>query len=229
MAQPVPTLWRGRQLPREPLTTRPRPGNSRLESNKEEEVTIKKNKYYFFITRVIKKKKKARPSSPSRWMNLFQHSGQDNPSGVVSIRGPFSWVDNSGPMSRQLTPHLAWQATTSGASRTMSFFIIYIYIYTYIHIYTYIYIYITPSNTLAWQATTSGVSRHTTTARLSSPPSAISFEDRIGTGPPRARTEVIYVDLGYWAIRPRLRGCSEQRGSVLNTDEFIHEADGCHE
>jgi len=25
-------------------------------------------------------------------------------------------------------------------------------------------------------------------------------EDRIGTGPPRARTEVIYVDLGYWAI-----------------------------
>ena len=187
MAQPVPTLWRGRQLPREPLTTRPRPGNSRLESNKEEEVTIKKNKYYFFITRVIKKKKKARPSSPSRWMNLFQHSGQDNPSGVVSIRGPFSWVDNSGPMSRQLTPHLAWQATTSG------------------------------------------VSRHTTTARLSSPPSAISFEDRIGTGPPRARTEVIYVDLGYWAIRPRLRGCSEQRGSVLNTDEFIHEADGCHE
>jgi len=25
-------------------------------------------------------------------------------------------------------------------------------------------------------------------------------EDRIGTSPPRARTEVIYVDLGYWAI-----------------------------
>ena len=25
-------------------------------------------------------------------------------------------------------------------------------------------------------------------------------EDRIGTGPPRARTEVVYVDLGYWAI-----------------------------
>jgi len=25
-------------------------------------------------------------------------------------------------------------------------------------------------------------------------------QDRIGTGPPRARTEVIYVDLGYWAI-----------------------------
>ena len=24
--------------------------------------------------------------------------------------------------------------------------------------------------------------------------------DRIGTGPPRARTQVIYVDLGYWAI-----------------------------
>ena len=25
-------------------------------------------------------------------------------------------------------------------------------------------------------------------------------EDRIGTGPPRVRTEVIHVDLGYWAI-----------------------------
>ena len=25
-------------------------------------------------------------------------------------------------------------------------------------------------------------------------------EDRLGTGPPRARTEVIYVDLGCWAI-----------------------------
>ena len=25
-------------------------------------------------------------------------------------------------------------------------------------------------------------------------------EDRLGTGPPRARTEVIYVDLGYWVI-----------------------------
>ena len=29
-------------------------------------------------------------------------------------------------------------------------------------------------------------------------------EDRIGTGPPRARTEVIYVDLGYWAISGRI-------------------------
>ena len=28
-------------------------------------------------------------------------------------------------------------------------------------------------------------------------------EDRIGTGPPRARTKVIYVDLGYWAISIR--------------------------
>ena len=27
-----------------------------------------------------------------------------------------------------------------------------------------------------------------------------SCEDRIGTGPPRARTEVIHVDLKYWAI-----------------------------
>jgi len=27
-----------------------------------------------------------------------------------------------------------------------------------------------------------------------------SCEDRVGTGPPQARTEVIYVDLGYWAI-----------------------------
>ena len=31
-------------------------------------------------------------------------------------------------------------------------------------------------------------------------------EDRIGTGPPRARTEVIYVDLGYWAISAALVG-----------------------
>jgi len=28
----------------------------------------------------------------------------------------------------------------------------------------------------------------------------VQCEDRIGTGPPWARTEVIYVDLGYWAI-----------------------------
>ena len=36
--------------------------------------------------------------------------------------------------------------------------------------------------------------------RLKSPRLAMaSCEDRIGTGPPRARTEVIYVDLGYWA------------------------------
>ena len=26
------------------------------------------------------------------------------------------------------------------------------------------------------------------------------LEDRLGTGPPRARTQVIYVDLGYWVI-----------------------------
>ena len=30
-------------------------------------------------------------------------------------------------------------------------------------------------------------------------------EDRIGTGPPRARTQVIYVDLGYWAISGSIR------------------------
>jgi len=28
----------------------------------------------------------------------------------------------------------------------------------------------------------------------------LECEDRIGTGPPRARTDVIYVDLGNWAI-----------------------------
>ena len=27
----------------------------------------------------------------------------------------------------------------------------------------------------------------------------LQCEDRIGTGPPRAKIEVIYVDLGYWA------------------------------
>ena len=31
-------------------------------------------------------------------------------------------------------------------------------------------------------------------------PSPEPCEDRIRTGPPRASTEVIYVDLGYWAI-----------------------------
>jgi hypothetical protein len=31
-------------------------------------------------------------------------------------------------------------------------------------------------------------------------PQLLHCEDRIGTGLPRARTEVIYVDLGYWAI-----------------------------
>ena len=30
-----------------------------------------------------------------------------------------------------------------------------------------------------------------------------SMCDRIGTGPPRARTEVIYVDLGCWGYSPR--------------------------
>ena len=29
-----------------------------------------------------------------------------------------------------------------------------------------------------------------------------SCEDRIGAGPPRARTEVIYVDLGYFGLDP---------------------------
>ena len=37
---------------------------------------------------------------------------------------------------------------------------------------------------------------------------AATFEDRIGTGLPRARTEVIYKDLGYWAISP-LERCME--------------------
>jgi len=31
-------------------------------------------------------------------------------------------------------------------------------------------------------------------------PGHVVCEDRIGTGPPRARTEVIYVDLGDWTI-----------------------------
>ena len=40
-------------------------------------------------------------------------------------------------------------------------------------------------------------------------------EDRLGTGPPRARTEVIYVDLGYWAISGR--GGAPSGGSPLVT------------
>ena len=35
-------------------------------------------------------------------------------------------------------------------------------------------------------------------------------EDRIGTGPPRARTEVICVDLGYWAFGQ----CSDDGGAA---------------
>ena len=29
-----------------------------------------------------------------------------------------------------------------------------------------------------------------------------SCEDRVGTGPPRVRTELVYVDLGYWVYSP---------------------------
>ena len=46
-------------------------------------------------------------------------------------------------------------------------------------------------------------------------------EDRIGTGPPRARTEVIYADLRYWAFsrysanKERAQGrCPAQRGQL---------------
>ena len=34
----------------------------------------------------------------------------------------------------------------------------------------------------------------------------VSCEDRIGTGPSRARTEVIYANLGYWAISGSIQG-----------------------
>ena len=39
-------------------------------------------------------------------------------------------------------------------------------------------------------------------------------EDRIGTGPPRVKTLVIYVDLGCWAFYPYGPHCTEKTESA---------------
>ena len=46
-------------------------------------------------------------------------------------------------------------------------------------------------------------------------------EDRIGTGPPRARTEVIYVDCGCRAIAGQAREVREAPGRSSFSTEFI--------
>jgi len=45
-------------------------------------------------------------------------------------------------------------------------------------------------------------------------------EDRIGTGPPRARTEVIYVDLGYWAISGSIHPKGDPASWGINSSVF---------
>ena len=41
-------------------------------------------------------------------------------------------------------------------------------------------------------------------------------EVRVWTGPPRARTKVIYADLGYWAISGK-----KPLGEVKNVEEYL--------
>ena len=52
-------------------------------------------------------------------------------------------------------------------------------------------------------------------------PTAGGCEDRIGTGPPRARTEVIYVDLGYWAISGSIHPKGDPASWGMNSSVFI--------
>jgi len=44
--------------------------------------------------------------------------------------------------------------------------------------------------------------------------------DRIGTGPPRARTEVIHVDLGYWAVSGSIHPKGDPRSWGKKTSVF---------
>jgi len=47
-------------------------------------------------------------------------------------------------------------------------------------------------------------------------PTHVLCEDRIGMGPPRAKTEVIHIDLGFWAIStdPRCGATAVVSGGV---------------
>jgi len=45
-------------------------------------------------------------------------------------------------------------------------------------------------------------------------------EDRVGTGPPRARTEVIYVDLGHWAISGSIHPKGDPASWRINSSVF---------
>ena len=47
-------------------------------------------------------------------------------------------------------------------------------------------------------------------------------EDRIGTGPPLARTEVVYVDLGYWAISGSIHPRRDPASWGMNSSVFRH-------
>ena len=51
-------------------------------------------------------------------------------------------------------------------------------------------------------------------------------EDRIGTGPPRARTAVIQVDLGYWAISGSIHPKGSPASREINSSVFRERARG---
>ena len=51
-------------------------------------------------------------------------------------------------------------------------------------------------------------------------PRQVMCEDRIGTGPPRARTEVIYADLGYWAISGSIHPKGDPASWGINSSMF---------
>ena len=52
-------------------------------------------------------------------------------------------------------------------------------------------------------------------------------EDRIGTGPPRARTDVVYVDLANWAIARSIHPKGDPRSWGINSSVFGIEGLGC--
>jgi len=59
--------------------------------------------------------------------------------------------------------------------------------------------------------TTHGGGTHVSSAKW------LQCEDRIGTGPPRARTNVIYVDLGCWAISGSIHPKGDPRSWGINS------------
>ena len=49
----------------------------------------------------------------------------------------------------------------------------------------------------------------------------ILCEDRIGTGPPRAKTEVMYLDLEYWAISGSIHPKGDPASWVPKRSSYI--------